>query len=175
MRELFLDCERSYGKRVCFAELTQALKHNNPVIPSRLPGLDHNSMSISHHAFPNRTNTENWILPFPSPRHHCAGRIRVLASGASHLITWFRLYTWQRGPTPGAASILWLNVWGRMVMSDTPFTTALCDQHGEARRPRHRLAVLHPGKFVKAGDQNSVVTKHNGVPFLDDILVAAVL
>jgi len=60
-------------------------------------------------------------------------------------------------------------------MSDMPFITALCDQHGEAGWPRHRLAVLHPSKFVKAGDYYSVVAEYDGVPFLNSVLVSSTL
>jgi hypothetical protein len=37
---LIWDCERDYGTRVCFAELTLALKRKNPGTPSRMPGSD---------------------------------------------------------------------------------------------------------------------------------------
>ena len=57
-------------------------------------------------------------------------------------------------------------------MSDTPFTADLGNKHGKTRWPRHRLAVLHPGKFVKAGDYHSVVTEYDGVPFLESVLVS---
>ncbi len=46
-----------------------------------------------------------------------------------------------------------------MVMSNTPFISALDDQHSEARWGRHRIAILHPGKLVKAGDHYGVVTE----------------
>ena len=59
-------------------------------------------------------------------------------------------------------------------MSDVPFTVSFGDKHGEARWSRYRLSILHAGKRVIAGDDDSVIAKHDGMPFLDRVLVAAV-
>jgi hypothetical protein len=59
-----------------------------------------------------------------------------------------------------------------MMMGDMPFTVALGDKHGEARWSQYRLAILHAGKSIKAGDDD-VVVKHDVMPFLDRVLVSA--
>ena len=59
-------------------------------------------------------------------------------------------------------------------MSNVPFTVSLGDKHGEARWSRYRLSILHTGKCVKAGDNNSIVAKHDYMPLLDRISIAAV-
>jgi hypothetical protein len=61
-----------------------------------------------------------------------------------------------------------------MVMHDAPFAAALGYQHCVARWKRHRLSLLHPGKFVKAGKQHGVVVNRDAVTFLCSVLVAAV-
>src|SRR5659263_144538 len=118
---------------------------------------------------------DNGILPLLSPRHPQAGRIRVLVSDGSNLIIRFQLWSYRPGLPSVAGSLLFLNVGRRMVMSNTPFTAALDDQHSEARWTRHRHAILHAGKLVKSGDHYSVVTEHDGVPLLDGVLVEATL
>src|SRR5713226_1107240 len=72
----------------------------------------------------------------------------------------------------GAISLLRLNMWRRMVMSYMPFSVAFYDQHSEARWCGHRLALLHPGKLVKASNHDSVVTQHDGPSFTDRVLIA---
>ena len=66
----------------------------------------------------------------------------------------------------GVLSILMLNVGRRMVMSDTPFSTALIDQRGETRWRQHRLALLHPGEQVKAGDEDGIVVDHDYISLM---------
>jgi hypothetical protein len=56
-------------------------------------------------------------------------------------------------------------------MRNAPFTIALREEHGEARRSGHRLAILHSGKFIEPGNDDGVVAKHNGPPFTDGIRV----
>ena len=73
------------------------------------------------------------------------------------------------------ASLLWLNVWRRMVMSDMPFTAALSHKHGEAARAGYKLTLTHSGKLVKTGEYYSVLTDHDCVPFADCVLVASPL
>jgi hypothetical protein len=58
-----------------------------------------------------------------------------------------------------------------MMMSYAPFIAALRDQHGEARWTRHRLALCHPYKGVKAGDDDSSVVDYDCAPFVNRVLV----
>jgi hypothetical protein len=73
------------------------------------------------------------------------------------------------------ASLLWLNMWRRMVMSDVPFTAALSNKHREAARTGYRLALTHSGKLIKPGEYYSVLTDHDCVPFAHCVLVATPL
>src|ERR1700675_2663166 len=81
-----------------------------------------------------------------------------VARGVGELIqtTVVRAVGWGRPPIE-AASLLWLNVWRRMVMSDMPFTAALSNKHGEAARSGYRFALTHSGKLVKPGEYYSVL------------------
>ena len=58
------------------------------------------------------------------------------------------------------------------MMRYAPFTSALGNKHGEARWTRYRLALYHPGKRVKAGDDDSVIVDYDCAPFINRILVA---
>ena len=56
------------------------------------------------------------------------------------------------------------------MMRYAPFISALGDKHGEARRTRYRLALHHPGKRVKASDDDSVLVDYDvfmNVPMLN--------
>ncbi len=57
-------------------------------------------------------------------------------------------------------------------MSDKPFTAFLNEQHSKARWPCNRLAVFHPGKLVKAGDEHRIITEDECVSFTNRILVS---
>src|SRR6516165_3142404 len=59
-----------------------------------------------------------------------------------------------------------------MMMRYAPFTSALCDQHGEARWARCRLTFYHSGKRVKAGDHDSSIVDYDCAPFVNRVLVA---
>src|SRR6516162_656457 len=62
-----------------------------------------------------------------------------------------------------------------MMMRYAPFTSALGDQHGEARGTRYRLALHHPSKRVKAGDYDGIIVDYDCAPFINRIFVASSL
>ena len=81
------------------------------------------------------------------------GEYHLCYRGVAGLLPTYGIQSGSRsGRLDSVASLLWLNVWRGMVMSDKPFRAVLNDKHGEARWPRQRLALFHPGKLVKAGD-----------------------
>jgi hypothetical protein len=53
-----------------------------------------------------------------------------------------------------------------MMMRYAPFTSALCDQHGEARWAGSRFALYHPGKRVKASDDDSTIVDYDCAAFI---------
>jgi hypothetical protein len=57
-----------------------------------------------------------------------------------------------------------------MVVSDSPYTVPLDDQHGETRRSYHCLAILQTTELVKACNHYRTVTQHNGAPIADHAL-----
>src|SRR5665647_2604078 len=59
-----------------------------------------------------------------------------------------------------------------MMMRDAPFTSALGDKHGEGRWTRHRFALYHPGKRVKASDCDGVIVDCDRAAFVNRVLVA---
>ena len=59
-----------------------------------------------------------------------------------------------------------------MMMRYAPFISALGDKHSEARWPRHRLAIYHPRKRVKASDYDSTIVDYDRAPFVNRVLVA---
>jgi hypothetical protein len=69
-------------------------------------------------------------------------------------------------------SILRENVWRRMMMRYAPFTSAPCDKHSEARGTRYWLALYHPGKRVKAGDDDSSIVDYDCTPLINRVFVA---
>ena len=56
-------------------------------------------------------------------------------------------------------------------MSDTPFTVAFRDKHGDVRWRRCRLTILRAGKGVMTGDDNGVVINHDGMRILIEFLL----
>jgi hypothetical protein len=60
-----------------------------------------------------------------------------------------------------------------MMMRNTPFTTTLRDNHGEARRLFRSLALSYHRKLVESGHDGSPVSEPNHMPFLNHILIAA--
>ena len=69
-------------------------------------------------------------------------------------------------------SVLRQNVRRRMVVHYSPFIPALRDQHRKARWTRHGFAVFHPGKGVKARDDDGIIAEDDGASFIDHVLVA---
>src|SRR5439155_9502739 len=67
--------------------------------------------------------------------------------------------------------LLQWNVRRGVVMRNAPFAIALSDEHSEARRSGDRLTILHSRKFIKSGDEDSIVAKHNRSSFTDSICV----
>ena len=59
-----------------------------------------------------------------------------------------------------------------MMMRYAPFTSALGDEHGEARWTRYCLPIYHSSKRVKAGDLDGAIVDYDCTPFINRILVA---
>jgi hypothetical protein len=62
-----------------------------------------------------------------------------------------------------------------MVMSDTPFTAALGDEHREPRRGGRWLAFPHSKELIEASDDDGIVIDHDGMALLNRVLVSAAL
>src|SRR5215467_3759150 len=68
-----------------------------------------------------------------------------------HLRPRVSITTKARDAIPGLhPSLLRLNVWRRMVMSDCPFVAAFCQQHSKPRWCGHWFAVRHPGEQIES-------------------------
>jgi hypothetical protein len=59
-----------------------------------------------------------------------------------------------------------------MMMRYAPFISALGNKHSEARWARHRLALYHPRKCVKASDHDSTIVDYDCVPFVNRVFVS---
>ena len=70
------------------------------------------------------------------------------------------------------ASILRQNVWRRMMMRYAPSFPRLVTSMVKRDGPGTGLPSHHPGKRVKAGDDDSVVVDYDCAPFVNRVLVA---